>query len=47
MADAVREFRFSRRLENDVEAYRVLIRQGLESFERREEAGREPKGRKP
>jgi hypothetical protein len=43
LARAVKEFRFRRRLENDTEAYRLLIQKGLEAFEREERA----KERKP
>jgi hypothetical protein len=34
VAAAVREYRFQHRLENDVEAYRILIAKGLEAAER-------------
>jgi hypothetical protein len=36
LARAVKDFRFRRRLENDTEAYRVLIQLGLEAAEREE-----------
>jgi hypothetical protein len=43
MAEAVREFRFARRLENEVEAYRLLIKLGLEAAAReREQREAEP-----
>jgi hypothetical protein len=35
-APAVKDLRFRRRLENDTEAYRLLIRKGLEAAEREE-----------
>jgi hypothetical protein len=37
LARAVKEFRFRRRLENDTEAYRLLIQKGLEAFEREDQ----------
>jgi hypothetical protein len=46
LAAAVKEFRFERRLESDVEAYRLLIQEGLESLARKEKRGREPKAGK-
>jgi hypothetical protein len=46
LAEAVKEFRFEHRLENDGEAYRVLIKKGLEAFER-EEQGKERRRPKP
>jgi hypothetical protein len=45
LAEAVKEFRFNHRLESDVDAYRLLIQEGLDSFERKEKA--EPTERKP
>jgi hypothetical protein len=44
MAAAVKEYRFQHRLESDVEAYRLLIKKGLEAAEREErEAKRKPR----
>jgi hypothetical protein len=40
LAQAVKDFRFRRRLENDTEAYRLLIRMGLEAAEREDEQQR-------
>jgi hypothetical protein len=37
LAQRVKDFRFQRRLENDTEAYRLLIQKGLEAFEREEQ----------
>jgi hypothetical protein len=40
LARAVKDFRFRRRLENDTEAYRLLIQKGLEAFESEEQAAK-------
>ena len=41
LAAAVKNFRFEQRLENDVEAYRLLIQKGLEAHERESKRERE------
>jgi hypothetical protein len=38
LAKAVKDFRFRRRLENDTEAYRLLIQKGLEAFKWEDQA---------